>query len=177
MKKENQLDEKIAKWFAVYTRPRAEKRVNEQLDEYGYEAYLPLKKEVRQWKDRLKKVEVPLFNSYVFVRVVAKQYYEIPKVIDGFVKFVTIGGEKIAVRDEEIEAIKQLLDFSSDKIDVSNEDFRLNDKVEIKLGKLKGFKGKLVELRGNYKVAIRIDSLGTNLLVEINKNAVQKTAN
>lgn len=176
MEKENQLDEIKPKWFAIYTKPRAEKKVNEQLLQFGYEAYLPLKKEVKQWKDRLKKVEVPLFNSYVFVKVNAKQYFEIPKLVKGFVKYVTIGGQKIAVRDEEIEAIKKMLDYSS-QIDISNEDFILNERVEINFGKLKGFKGKLVEFRGKYRIAIRIDTLGTNLLVEINKNAVQKTVN
>ncbi|MBN2894189.1 MAG: UpxY family transcription antiterminator [Bacteroidales bacterium] len=173
MLKENHLDEIEPKWFAIYTKPRTEKKVFEQLEQFGYETYLPLKKEVRQWKDRLKKVEVPLFNSYVFVKVNAKQYYEIPKLVQGFVKFVTIGGQKIAVREEEIEIIKKMLDFSSE-IDVSNEDFRLNDKVEIKTGKLTGLKGKLVELRGKFRIAIRVDSLGTNLLVEINKNSVSK---
>lgn len=173
MEKENQLDEKQPKWFAIYTKPRTEKKVNEQLLQFGYEVYLPLKKELRQWKDRLKKVEVPLFNSYMFVRVNAKQYYEIPKLIKGFVKFVTIGGQKIAVRDEEIETIKRMLDYSS-QIDVSNKDFRLNEKVEIKVGQLRGLQGKLVEFRGKYKIAIRIETIGMNLLVEINKNSVSK---
>ena len=173
MEKENQLDDKQPKWFAIYTKPRTEKKVNEQLLQFGYEVYLPLKKELRQWKDRLKKVEVPLFNSYVFVRVNTKQYYEIPKLIHGFVKFVTIGGQKIAVRDEEIETIKRMLDYSS-QIDVSNKDFRLNEKVEIKVGQLRGLQGKLVEFRGKYKIAIRIETIGMNLLVEINKNSVSK---
>lgn len=175
MEIENQLDDKERKWFAVYTKPRAEKKVNEQLEQYGYEVYLPLKKELRQWKDRRKWVEVPLFNSYVFLKVNAKQYYEIPKLIKGFVKFVTIGGQKIAVREEEIETIKKLLDYSGDNIDVLNEDFRLNQKVEVRIGQLKGLKGKLVEFRGKYKIAVRIDALGTDLLVEINKSAVKKT--
>jgi transcriptional antiterminator RfaH len=175
MEKENQLDEKERKWFVIYTKPRAEKKVNEQLEHYGYEVYLPLKKQVRQWKDRLKEVEVPLFNSYVFVKIKAKEYYEIPKLIKGFVKFVTIGGQKIAVREEEIESIKQFLSYNSEDIEMSNDDFRLNEKVVVKLGQLKGLKGKLVEFRGKYKIAIRIDSIGVNLLVEINKNAVEKT--
>ncbi|MBN2662850.1 MAG: UpxY family transcription antiterminator [Bacteroidales bacterium] len=173
MEKINQLNKIQPKWFAIYTKPRAEKKVNEQLQNYNYEVYLPLKKELRQWKDRLKKVEVPLFNSYVFVRVNLKQYYEIPKLISGFVKFVTIGGQKVAVRDEEIETIKKMLDYSS-QIDISNEDFRLNEKVKIRFGQLRGLQGQLVEFRGKYKIALRIDSLATNLLVEINKNLVSK---
>ena len=59
------------KWFAIYTKPKAEKKVFDQLVKYNFEAFLPLKKEIHRWKDRLKKVEVPLFNSYVFVKVEA----------------------------------------------------------------------------------------------------------
>jgi len=175
MEKENQLDEIEPKWFAIYTRPRTEKKVEEQIKKYGYEVYLPLKKEFRQWKDRLKKIEVPLFNSYVFVKVNAKQYYEIPKLIKGFVKYVTIGGQKITVKEAEIKTIRQLLN-STDNIDVSNDNFILNQKVEIKTGHLRGLKGRLVEFRGKTRIAIRINSLETSLLVEINKNAVNKTA-
>lgn len=175
MKKENHLDKNIKKWFAVYTKPRTEKKVKEQLDEYGYESYLPLKKEYRQWKDRIKKVEVPLFSSYIFVKVNHKQYYEIPKLIRGFYKYVSVGGEKISVREKEIAVIKQLLDFNSEKIITSSESFRLNDTVEIKTGSLKGLKGKLVEFRGLYKIAVKIETLNTNLLVEITKDTVKKT--
>jgi len=174
MREENNLDNKIQKWFVIYTRPRAEKKVAEQLAEYNYQVYLPLKKEVRQWKDRLKKVELPLFNSYVFVKVDTKQYYEIPKLINGFVKYITIGGEKIAVREEEIESIKKILNYSSENIEISNERFNINDKIEIKLGQLKGLKGSLIEFKGKYKIAISIKSIGTSLIVEINKNAVKK---
>ena len=130
----NQLDAKIPKWFAIYTRPKAEKKVNEQLVRTGIETYLPLKKELRQWKDRKKWIELPLFTSYIFVRVISKEYYEITRVIHGFVKFVTIGGSKIAVRDVEIETIKKLLKHSANNIEVSNETFKLNQEGEIKMG-------------------------------------------
>lgn len=175
MGKINQLDVNLPKWFAIYTKPRNEKKVNEQLIKLNYEAFLPLKKEIHQWKDRLKKVEVPLFSSYVFVRVNTKQYYEIPKIITGFVKFVTIGGNLIAIRDVEIETIKKILISNYEELEVTNDNLTLNESVEIKFGVLKGIKGKLVEFRGKNKIAIRIESLETNILVEINKKAVAKT--
>lgn len=174
MLKENQLDENIAKWFTIYVRPRTEKKVAEQLEKYNYEVYLPLKKEVRQWKDRLKKVEVPLFNSYVFVKVNTKQYYEIPKLIKGFIKYVTIGGQIIAVREKEIELIRRIIDNTENELGINNEDLSLNDFIEIKTGKLKGIKGRLVEFRGKYRIAVRIESIGANLLLDINKNVVTK---
>ncbi len=174
MEKENQLSDKIPKWFAIYTKPRAEKRVKEQLDKYDYENYLPLQSQIRQWKDRKKKVEVPLFNSYIFVKVTSKEYYEIPRKITGIVKYVTIGGQKISIKDKEIELIKRLIEFSSEEIETLNENLEINQSVEIKTGELKGLTGKLIQFEGRNKIAIRINSVGTNLLVQINKNAVRK---
>lgn len=174
MNKINQLDNNILKWFAIYTKPRAEKKVTSQLEDNNYEVYLPLKKELRQWKDRKKQVEIPLFSSYVFVKIIKKQYYELPKQILGFVKFVSIGGNLIAVRDEEIESIKKILSHSEIDIETTNERFELNDNVKIKSGILKGQEGKLIEFQGKYKIAIRIYSLGTSLIVKINKNTITK---
>ena len=57
------------KWFAIYTRPRWEKKVNLLLQEKGVESYCPLNKVKRKWSDRVKIIEEPLFKSYVFVKV------------------------------------------------------------------------------------------------------------
>ena len=175
MQKINHLDAKIRKWFAIYTRPRAEKKVYEQLQKIGIETYLPLKKELKQWKDRKKWVETPLFTSYIFVRVKFKEYYEIPKNIRGFVKYITIGGNRIAVRDKEIDTIKKMLQYSTN-IEVSNETYKLNEEVEIKTGLMKGLKGKLINFSGNHKIAIKIETIGSMLIVKINKNEVRKTS-
>lgn len=164
--------DKRKKWYAIYTKPRAEKKVFEEIKKHNIEAYLPLKKEVRQWKDRLKKVEVPLFNSYVFVKVDDKEYYELPRYnIQGFLRYVTIGGKKVEVREKEINTIKKLLNNDVD-IEVSGESFEIGEKVKIIRGTLRGLTGKLVEVRGKKKFLIRIESLKTNLLVEINKETV-----
>ncbi len=170
----NQNTTEQPQWYAIYTKPKAEKKVNEQLQQYGYESYLPLNKELRQRSDRFVNIEAPLFRSYVFVRVNEKQYYEIPKLILGFVKYVTIGGEKIKIREQEIENIKKFLIQGSGTVEVSNEDFSINEIVEFKSGALKGIKGNLAEFRGKYKFAVRIESMGVNLLVEASRNSFKK---
>lgn len=172
----NQLDAVIPKWFAIYTKSKAEKKVANQLKEHNFVVYLPLKKEVRQWKDRLKKVDMPLFRSYVFVKITKSEYYKIPKLINGFVRFVTIGGNIIAVRDDEIKTIKRMLKHSRRYIEATSEDFKLYEEVKIKNGILKGLKGRLIRFHGRYQIALRINSLETSLVVRINKNAVSKTA-
>jgi hypothetical protein len=47
-------------WFALYTKPRNEKKVTETLAALGIEVYCPLVTTIKQWSDRKKKVESPL---------------------------------------------------------------------------------------------------------------------
>ncbi len=163
-------------WYAIYTKSKAEKSVFQQLVNLGYETYLPIIIETRRRTDRTVNVEAPLFRSYLFVKINEKQYSEIPKLIRGFVKFITIGGEKIVVKESEIETIKKFIQYDSNTLQTTNETFTLNELVEFKQGVLKGVKGNLVELRGKYKFAIRIESMGTSLLVETSRNFVKKVA-
>ncbi len=174
MYKTNQLDAKIPKWFAIYTRPKAEKKVKEQLLKINIGTYLPLKKELRQWKDRKKWIETPLFSSYIFVKIIANEYYIIPRNIIGFVKYVSIGGNLIAVRNEEIETVKKLLEYSSNNIEATNKIIKLGTEVEIISGQLKGLRGKLLNYSGLHKIAINIETIGSILTVKIDKNLVRK---
>ena len=62
-------DPEVKDWFALYTKARAEKKLGLALDRLGIENYLPLISEKRQWSDRVKVIESPLFKSYIFVRI------------------------------------------------------------------------------------------------------------
>ena len=79
-------------WYAVYVRSRNEKKVYELIKEKDIETYLPLVKTLRQWSDRKKMVEVPLFNSYVFVYVDLLEHFKVRQV-PGIVNFVCFEGK------------------------------------------------------------------------------------
>ena len=76
------------KWYALYTRPRAEKLVYQRLVEAGIETFLPLQKTYRMWSDRKKLVEKPLLSSYVFVKTNKKSFQKVYKT-NGVVKFIS----------------------------------------------------------------------------------------
>src|ERR1035437_79204 len=84
------------KWYALYTRPRAEKLVFQRLVEEGIETFLPLQKTYRMWSDRKKLVEKPLLSSYIFVKTIKKNFPRVYKTT-GVVKFVSF--EKCAQGD------------------------------------------------------------------------------
>src|SRR5262245_5761586 len=97
------------KWFAVYTKPRFEKRVTEILNRKKIENYCPINKVVRQWSDRKKLVNEPLFPYFVFIRITECELLSL-KEIDGVVNFVYWLGRPATIRDSEIDSIKQFLD-------------------------------------------------------------------
>ena len=83
------------KWYALYTRPRAEKLVYQRLIEEHIETFLPLQKTYRMWSDRKKLIEKPLLSSYIFVKTNKKTFPKVYKVI-GVVKFVSFEGSSSA---------------------------------------------------------------------------------
>ncbi|MES2559961.1 MAG: UpxY family transcription antiterminator [Bacteroidota bacterium] len=154
------------KWYAIYTNPRAEKKVTQLLSNKGFEVYLPLQTTLKQWSDRKKKVEEPLFKSYVFVNILFdKEHIEVLNTA-GVVKFVKIGKELSPIRPDIIRAIQLSLQYF-DELQTSSEHFRLHQPVEVIAGPLQGFKGVIAEQQGNRYFAIQIEQLGTHLLLKV----------
>jgi len=155
-------------WYALYTKSRNEKKVNELLNEAGIESYLPLVKTLKQWSDRKKWVEEPLFKSYIFVHIEPAQYYKVLN-IAGIVRYITFEGKAVIVPEKQIKAIKQFLNAEDDK-SIDNSAFTTGDKVEIIKGSLMGLLGKLVEIQGKQKVKIEIESVGSSVVLTIPKS-------
>ncbi|MFN4764629.1 UpxY family transcription antiterminator [Gillisia sp. Q332] len=122
-------------WYVLYTKSRTEIKTAGRLKNLGIEVYCPVITEVRQWSDRKKKVTVPLFKSYVFVRMEAKNrnlVFEVP----GVVSYLFWLGERAVVKDEEIKVIRQWLEndgVDEAKIDVLN----AGDRITISKGAFK----------------------------------------
>ena len=124
------------KWFAVYTRPRWEKKVAEILTRRKIENYCPINKVVRQWSDRKKVIHEPLFTSYVFVRVSESDITSL-KQSNGVINVVHWLGKPAVIRDSEIEAIRK---FLSEHLNIKLEQMpvNVNDKVRVLSGPLTG---------------------------------------
>ncbi|MES2691164.1 MAG: UpxY family transcription antiterminator [Bacteroidota bacterium] len=163
------------KWYALYTNPRAEKKVAETLSAKGFENYLPLQTTLKQWSDRKKKVQEPLFKSYIFIKTdIARFLYEVLS-INGIVKFIKTGKEISPVREEIIQAIKlSLLHF--DAVELSPVKFALHEKVKVIAGPLAGIEGHVAELSSNQYFAIHIEQLGTSMLVKIPSRHLQQVS-
>lgn len=158
-------------WYAVYTKPRWEKKVASLLDEAGIENYCPLNKVVKQWSDRKKVVLEPVFKSYVFVKIADKLKWELKKV-NGILNFVYWLGKPAVINENEIITIKKFLnEFSDVKVEEQNK-LTVNNKVRIKQGVMMDYQGILIELTGN-RAKVRIESMGVTLNAHFDKKNLE----
>ena len=152
-------------WFAIYTKSRNEKRVAELLGQQGIENYLPLMKKVRIWSDRRKTVEMPLFNSYIFVHIDEKEYFDCVKT-QGVVKFVSFERKRVSIPDYQIEAIRKYVETGEELI--PNEgDYTIGKRVRVIRGGMKGLEGRLSEILGKQRVKVEIESILQSLFLQI----------
>ncbi len=159
------------KWYAVYTRSRFEKQVLKGLEDQGIEAYLPLIKTVRQWSDRKKTVEVPLFSSYVFVHI-DRRFYDLVLQTMGVVKYITFEGKAASIPADQIDNLRIIVN-SDEKVETTWETRRKGDKVMVSAGSLKGLRGELISDGDRRKVLVRIDSIDQNLVVEVHSSLIE----
>jgi len=152
----------IKQWYAVYTAPRAEKKVSDRFREAAIEHYLPLKKVRRRWSDRIKDVVVPVVNGYIFVYIQPTQFREILQVY-GAISFVREQGVPAAIPDEQIKQLRFMVDYSDEDIEICVEDFIPGELVTVNRGPLVGLTGELVNIKGKHKVLIRLDKFGCAL--------------
>lgn len=153
------------KWYAVYTKPRWEKKIDTRLIKKGIESWCPLQKVERQWTDRKKIIEDPLFKSYVFVRIDVSERSEV-LMTDGVLNFVYYLGKPAVIRDEEVNNIKMYLSEKDARISlISDEGFEQGEKIRINFGVFMDREGTVLR-GGKKKVYVQLQSLGQVMVVE-----------
>ena len=157
------------KWYAVYTKPRWEKKVFRLLQEQGVESYCPLNKVHRKWSDRMKVVEEPLFKSYVFVRVLEEEKTPV-RMVSGVVNFVYWLGKPAIIKDKEIETIKRFLN-EYDNVEVKQIPMEEGKEIVVQGGIFLGKKGVIKRVL-NKKVEVIIESIGFTLTAYIEKSKI-----
>jgi transcription antitermination factor NusG len=161
-------------WFAVYTRSRCEKRVAASLCDDGIEAWVPLQKTLRQWSDRKKWVEVPLFNSYIFIHTTLSVIKQLVHQTDGAVYVVQFQDRPAIVPDSQIEGLRMLLN-ASEKFEICPIELSTGSSVEVVRGPLRGLKGIFTEYKGRKRVMMRIDAINQYLYIEIDPSYLKIT--
>lgn len=158
-------------WYAVYTKPRWEKKVAALLEEEGTEYYCPLAKVTRQWSDRVKVVVEPVFRGYVFVRLHKKKIWDVTKV-SGVLTLVKYLKKPAIIRDDEITTIRKFLHEFAD-VKVEHQKLTENAHVRVRQGVMMDYEGIVLKIQGS-RAVVRIESLGLQLSAHFNKNNLEK---
>ncbi|WP_207423407.1 transcription termination/antitermination protein NusG [Desertivirga brevis] len=161
-------------WYAVYTKPRFEKKVADGLSAIGIENYCPLNKVLKQWSDRRKIVEEPLFTSYVFVRMNLKQHFAVRQVT-GLINFVYWLGKPAVIHDSEIITIQDFLKEATN-VHLEKTSIKTNDVVRITAGSFVNMEGHIVNVNKR-TVKVELPSIGCALVAEVSREYVEVLGN
>jgi len=158
-------------WYVVYTYPKMEKKIFSNLVKQSINAFLPFQRVVRQWSDRKKKLEIPLFPNYVFVQVPEKERFKVFNV-PGITRFVSFDGKPAVVSDHEINPIKQIV---NNDIQFEHEvSFSSGDRVKVVHGPLAGLEGVLLEKKGGSRFGLHFTSISQSISVDIQYNLLER---
>lgn len=151
-------------WYVLYTKPRNEKKVAQRLSEAGYTVYCPLQKVRRQWSDRTKVVEEPLFKSYLFIQIENHKRDEVFS-FPGTVRYLFWLRRPAQVRQVEINTIQKWLgEYNHEDIDIS--DILPGDYVRITSGPFTGEQAVLLD-KTNKKAVVQLKELGLQLSLSL----------
>ena len=156
-------------WLVIYTKPRWEKKLADQLTQKGFTVYCPTQRVKRRWSDRTKWIDQPLFSSHIFIHMEPERrdaIYFTP----GFVRFLFWNKQPAQVRETEIETLKRWLnDFDHEAITV--EVIAPGTKVHVQSGPLQGREGTVLEQRGT-KLELYLEDLQVKISVDLSKTEV-----
>jgi len=154
-------------WYVLYVKSRCEKRVNDLLQQYNLKSYLPLISKVKQWSDRKKVVQVPLFSSYVFVYSENQNEFTKALSIDGACCYIRFGKEYARVREQEIKNIKLFLNIDLNEIETCTTLPSVGEIIKIEHGPLAGLECRVAQIKNKKKVVVHINSINTNITATV----------
>lgn len=169
---ENHLHEQEARWFAIYTNYKREKQTLKYLGQKGIEAYLPLQKLTRRYIRKVKHVEIPLINCYLFVKITKREYVSVLET-ENVLKFIKFSNNLIAIPEGEIQLMKRIIGETLD-FTFEPSSFIEGEVVEVIGGQLTGLEGKLISKEGKQQFLIELTNVGYNFQMTIDPSLLRR---
>jgi transcription antitermination factor NusG len=160
-----------AGWFAVHTRHQHEGMVARYLASKGIEVFLPQYTAVRQWSDRIKKLSLPLFPCYLFLRA-GSDHGHSARSTPGVLGLVGFAGVPAVISHTEIEAIRRTIARGAE---IEPYPFlKFGDWVRVKSGPLEGIEGILVRNKSHYRLVLSVELVQKSAAVEVDAWMVER---
>ena len=157
-------------WYALYTRHQHEKNVVRALTGKGFEVFLPLYTAIHRWKDRDKRLSLPLFPCYVFLQNPTQRWQSI-LATPGVHSVVGFAKNPATISVSEIEAIKRVVG-SCLKLE-PHPFLHCGDRVRLTAGPLEGLEGLLLRKKGTWKLLVSVEMLQRSVAVEVDASMVE----
>jgi len=162
--------EEVPVWYAVQTRPRHEKKVALELERSRVETFLPLVQEMHSWSDRRKRVDVPLFSCYVFVRLASRSRQRATVAMtSGVVAFVGNNGGT-PIPGGEIEAVRSVVAL---KVPIERCGLSRGQRVRVRGGVLDGVEGFLLSEPQERRLLVSVGAIHQSLSVSLHGYEVE----
>jgi transcription termination/antitermination protein NusG len=161
-----------AAWYALYTRSRFEKKLLSELSDRSIDVFLPMREVLSRWKDRKKRIWVPLFPGYIFVHQIdtpANRYRVLN--IPGAVRFIGFNSQTVPIPQDQIDGVRRFLE-SNLAVDPYPY-MKIGRRVEVTAGPLKGIQGTLIQKKGRFRFVIQVDLIRQAVSVEIDASDVR----
>ena len=153
-------------WYALYTCPRHEKLVAEQIKRRSFTCFLPVYRSVRRWKDRRKELELALFPGYVFVHMALEKKLKVLE-IPGAVRLVSFNGQPAPLPASEIEMLRNRLSGAGGV--EPHPYLRAGRRVRVRSGAMEGLEGIVVRRKDRCRVVFSINLLQRSVAVEVDE--------
>jgi transcription antitermination factor NusG len=156
----------------LYTCPRHEKCVAQQIEQRSISCFLPLYRSVRRWKDRRKELELALFPGYVFVRLALKDRLRVLQ-LPSAVRLVSFNGRPAALPEAEIDQLRERLARGSVE---PHPYLRVGRRVRVCGGPMQGLEGIIVRRKDRCRVVFSLDLIMRSVAVEVDESDVEPVA-
>lgn len=164
--------DEVGKWYALTTMSRHERIAAYHLRTHGIATFFPTVTEIHRWTDRRKQVEMPLFPGYLFIHaLLSQQIRRIVLLARGIAGFVAMGGEPVAIPDEQIVSVERLL---ASHLRCSPYPFlKIGQRIRVRGGALDGIEGVLVRVEGEKALVVRVEAISRSLAVRLEGYDIQ----
>jgi transcription antitermination factor NusG len=161
------------KWYALYTCPRHEKTVAQQIEERSIECFLPLYRSVRRWKDRRKELELALFPGYIFVHLALQNKMRVLQ-LPSAVRLVSFNGQPAALPEIEIETLRDRL--SRGGCAEPHPYLSVGRRVRVCAGPMQGLEGIILRRKDRCRVVFSLELIMRSVAVEVDESEVEPVA-
>ena len=156
-------------WVALQVRSRTEKLVACALTSKEIEVFLPLYTTRRRWSDRVKELELPLFDGYVFCKL--NLLYRMPALtIPGVIQFVGVGKTPVPIEEDEITALQAVMKSGLPLMPWPF--LKVGQQVRVEHGPLRGLEGILLQVKGSHRLVLSVSLLQRSVAVEVDRDSV-----